>query len=58
MIQLKAKGYHEDIQNWEGRLYSQAGRVKEAKKKIDVNLIPYFTWANREEGPMVVWIRK
>lgn len=58
VIKLKAKGYDEDLQNWEGRLYSQAGRIKVGKKKIDVNLIPYFTWANREEGPMVVWIRK
>ncbi|POZ93411.1 glycoside hydrolase family 127 protein [Petrotoga halophila] len=58
VIKLKAKGYHEDIQNWEGRLYSQSGRVKGEKKKIDINLIPYFAWANREEGPMAVWIRK
>jgi len=58
VIQLKAKGYHEDIQNWEGRLYSQSGRVKGEKKKSDINLTPYFAWANREEGPMAVLIRK
>jgi hypothetical protein len=58
VIKLKAKGYDEDLQNWEGRLYSQAGRIKVGKKKIDVNLIPYFAWANREAGPMAVWIRK
>ncbi|ABX31042.1 protein of unknown function DUF1680 [Petrotoga mobilis SJ95] len=58
MIKLKAKGHDEDLQNWEGRLYSQAGRIKVGKKKIDVNLIPYFAWTNREAGPMAVWIRK
>lgn len=58
VIKLKAKGYFEDLRNWEGKLYSQVGRIKEAKKKIDINLIPYFAWANREEGPMAVWIRK
>jgi hypothetical protein len=58
VIKLKAKGYYEDLRNWEGKLYSQAGRIKGAKKKTDINLIPYFAWANREEGPMAVWIRK
>ncbi|PNR97926.1 glycoside hydrolase family 127 protein [Petrotoga olearia] len=58
VIKLKAKGYAEDLRNWEGRLYSRARRIKVGKKKIDVNLIPYFAWANREEGSMVVWIRK
>jgi len=58
VIKLKTKGYYEDLQNWEGKLYSQVGRIKEAKKKIDINLIPYFAWTNREAGPMAVWIRK
>ncbi len=46
MYVLKAKG-------------SSAARVSSTETKVkdvDVELIPYFTWAHRGAGEMVVWI--
>ncbi len=28
------------------------------KKPIEIKAVPYFTWANREPGEMLVWIRE
>lgn len=39
---------------WEDKLYS----YKPSKKqKVEVKAIPYYAWANREVGEMIVWMR-
>ena len=42
---------------WNGALYR---KVREAETTTEVALtaIPYFAWANREPGPMLVWLTK
>ncbi|MDH3242987.1 MAG: glycoside hydrolase family 127 protein [Saprospiraceae bacterium] len=32
------------------------GKVKEGGRKIDVRLIPYYSWSHRDIGPMAVWL--
>jgi DUF1680 family protein len=43
---------------WDGRLYRTAGeRPESPPERRDLTLIPYYAWANREPGPMLVWLR-
>lgn len=44
---------------WAGRLYREFGEASEPESDGQVQpatLIPYFVWANREPGPMSVWL--
>ncbi|HSV26402.1 MAG TPA: beta-L-arabinofuranosidase domain-containing protein [Sedimentisphaerales bacterium] len=41
---------------WDGRLYRPAGRP--VGKTVTVKAVPYFMWANRRVGEMLVWIRQ
>ena len=45
---------------WDGKLYLPAGDADSrtpAFKSTIITAIPYHTWANREAGPMRVWLR-
>lgn len=44
---------------WEDRLYRTAGTCHLSTGQAAANLtaIPYYAWANREPGPMQVWLR-
>jgi DUF1680 family protein len=42
-------------EGWEGRLYSQA---EQQNKLISIVAVPYYAWANRGSGEMIVWIRE
>jgi len=44
---------------WSDRLYRTAGpRPEEPRgRPVDLTAIPYYAWANREPGPMQVWLR-
>jgi DUF1680 family protein len=44
--------------SWVGQLYQPVETVgpAEAAHRTPVTLIPYFVWANREPGPMEVWL--
>ena len=52
---ITARGRRRDAGTWKGKLY-QATRSKTVSCAITA--IPYFTWANRSEGEMLVWIRE
>ncbi|CAA9577458.1 MAG: GH127 / GH146 [uncultured Thermomicrobiales bacterium] len=44
--------------NWDGGLYRAADEVTGGEdEQVDLTAIPYFAWANREAGPMGVWLR-
>lgn len=55
IVVLDGKGYTFDIKEWEGRLYKKFDPLKR-KKEVEYRLIPYYAWANREPGPMTVWL--
>jgi DUF1680 family protein len=45
---------------WEGRLYRTArleGRRASHGKPVRITAVPYYAWANREPGPMRVWLQ-
>ncbi|MFP3259043.1 MAG: hypothetical protein RXQ57_06290, partial [Caldivirga sp.] len=40
----------------QGRLYESINDVKLTIRPIRFKAIPYYAWANRELGPMTVWV--
>jgi DUF1680 family protein len=50
-------GFLPDMSPWEDRLYlSQAEAASITRQPIALHFIPYHQWANRDAGPMRVWI--
>lgn len=44
--------------DWSGGLYQAAdGLAGQADEQVSLTAIPYYAWANREAGPMAVWLR-
>jgi DUF1680 family protein len=58
ILKLKTKGYVKDLKDWKGKLYKQLKNREMNTKEINMTLVPYFSWENREKGPMNVWLRK
>src|SRR4029077_19874565 len=44
-------------EDWTQRLYRTKRSAKQVRRFVDVQAIPYYAWANREPGPMQVWLR-
>jgi len=42
---------------WNDQLYREEPLDPETTSSEPVTLIPYFAWANREPGPMAVWLK-
>jgi uncharacterized protein len=60
IIALRFDGQMEEpASGWEDALYREASDLEEPppSKPRAVTAIPYFAWANREAGPMQVWLR-
>jgi DUF1680 family protein len=57
---LKIPAYHQPLsEQWEQSLYRplcDEDQVMEAKR-IQLSAVPYFTWANRSPGQMLVWLK-
>ncbi|BBI31968.1 hypothetical protein KCTCHS21_13670 [Cohnella abietis] len=45
-------------QQWSAQLYSEALPPAWQGKEIDITAVPYYAWANRDAGKMVVWINE
>ena len=43
--------------DFEGKLYRPMSETPLKKRRIEFTAIPYYAWANREPGPMIVWAR-
>jgi len=41
---------------WEGRLYRPFDMRSPAPMRVPLTAIPYYAWANRAAGPMLVWL--
>ncbi|HLJ61897.1 MAG TPA: beta-L-arabinofuranosidase domain-containing protein [bacterium] len=57
---VRATGSQLDTSSWDGKpLYRTVGSAPPAMRcPTQLIAIPYYAWANREQGPMRVWIPK
>ncbi len=58
VITIKGRGYIPKKDLWKKNLYLSEKEFKSKRVEVEFTLIPYYAWANREQGPMQVWIRK
>lgn len=54
IVVLKGKGFAKE-DNW-NLLYQEKGKDKNVYRQVEFTLVPYHMWANREPGPMAVWL--
>ena len=52
---IRAKAYRRNPGDWQGELYRPQGASRQVA--CTITAIPYFMWANRTPGEMLVWIR-
>jgi len=57
VVIFKGKGWINAPDSWKG-LYLPTKDVDNLRKEVEFIAIPYYSWANREKGPMEVWIKK
>ncbi len=53
---IQARARRDSTAGWEGDLYRTG--AADRGESVDLRAIPYFAWANRGEGEMLVWIRE
>jgi DUF1680 family protein len=53
---IRARAARRDASEWQGALYQRQGASPKVPSSITA--IPYFLWANRAPGEMLVWIRQ
>ena len=57
VVVVKGRGYATDSSEWGNELYKGISEVKYSLKEVEFTAIPYYAWANREPGPMIVWVK-
>jgi DUF1680 family protein len=55
IVALTARGKAASAGDWDGALYRS---TPPAEAPATLTAIPYYLWANREPGPMAVWVRE
>jgi hypothetical protein len=55
VVMIEGRGLRRDDSNWAGELYRPAGTPTVPAM---LRAIPYYAWANRGVGEMMVWIRE
>ncbi len=59
IVALTSEAVAYSATEWDGPLYLPAARVPPAvRRPTRLVAIPYYAWANREAGPMAVWLRR
>lgn len=56
VVTIRGKAVALDTSAWTGRLYAPLGEISTPAKELEFTAIPYYAWANREPGPMIVWV--
>ncbi len=56
IVTVSCEGKKVCSSNWEDTLYRFA--KEETLEDIKLRFIPYYTWANRGQGEMCVWVRR
>ena len=57
IVTLKGEALARDHRRWDEDLYAAYHPADRADfQSVKITAIPYYAWANREPGPMQVWI--
>jgi DUF1680 family protein len=56
VVVLRGRGVVVDS-DWDQKRLYYAVSHKESKRDVEFLAVPYYAWANREPGPMTVWIK-
>jgi DUF1680 family protein len=57
VVAVRGAGVEVDSSGWRDRLYRPVGAAPPpARRPVRLTAVPYYAWANREPGPMRVWI--
>jgi len=56
VMAVQGEGFAVEPSAWDGKLYQPLRKL--ATKPVRFTAIPYFAWANRDAGPMTVWVAK
>ena len=46
-----------ETENFKNNLYRPVTDISFKTRKVQFKAIPYYAWANRKPGPMIIWIR-
>ena len=55
VVTLRGRGYALNLERWKDVLYAPVASRTEMVP-VEVKAIPYYAWANREPGPMIMWV--
>ncbi|MCS7263501.1 MAG: glycoside hydrolase family 127 protein [Armatimonadetes bacterium] len=58
VIAIQGEGFGVELRHWEKDLYRPLRAVRQNIRPILFVAIPYFAWANRDAGPMTVWLTR
>lgn len=58
VIAVQGEGIAVELRRWENALYQPLRSISPHIRPIRFTAIPYFAWANRDAGPMTVWLSK
>jgi DUF1680 family protein len=56
VVTIHTSAYARSLEGWQHQLYKPYDSVKPVYKPVQLKAIPYYAWANREAGPMQVWL--
>ncbi|MCD6089075.1 glycoside hydrolase family 127 protein [Candidatus Bathyarchaeota archaeon] len=54
---IQGEAFAIETESFKNRLYQAAADVSFKTRKIQFKAIPYYAWANRKPGSMIVWMR-
>ena len=57
VVVIEGRALALDSSTWKGKLYAPLSEVEVRVKAVELKAVPYYAWANREPGPMTVWVR-
>ena len=58
VMTVKCDGIASEMGIWEDKLYLPIGSVSQTERPVRITAIPYYAWANRDPGPMTVWMNR
>ncbi|MCS7187527.1 MAG: glycoside hydrolase family 127 protein [Armatimonadota bacterium] len=58
IIAVQGEGVAVELRHWENSLYQPLRSIATHVRPVRFTAIPYFAWANRDAGPMTVWLQR